>query len=69
MNIFDSVVSFVTVIRTQGLETKETRTGPTAVGATNTYDTYCYSCTFGVRLVSLTRYGIILKRIIHSLGY
>ena len=70
MNIFYSKVSFVNIIRAHGLETKETWTAPTAaVGATIIYDTYCYCCTFGVRMVSLTTYYIIVSYIIHSLGH
>ena len=43
MNICDSKVSFVNIIRAYGLETKETWTGPTAEeGATIIYDTHCY---------------------------
>ena len=54
INIFDSKVSFVNIILAHGLETKETRTGPTVVvGATIyiitiiVYDTCTaiYSCT------------------------
>ena len=65
---FKSVL-LVKILRAHGLETKETWTGPTAVGATIVYDTYCYCCTFGVRLVLLTRYDIKIECIIHSSGY
>ena len=62
MNICDSKVSFVNIIRAHGLETQEAWTGPTAVGATIIYDMYCYCCTFGIRLVSLTTgYDIITE--------
>ena len=69
MNIFGSKVSFVNILRAHRLETKKTWTGPT-VGATIIYDTYCYCCTFGALLFSLTtRYDIIIECTIHSLGY
>ena len=69
MNIFDSKVSFVNIIRAHELEPKETWTGPTA-GATIIRDTYCYCCTLGIRLVLLTtRYDMKIECIIHSMGY
>ena len=53
------------MVRAHGLETNET----TAVGATIIYDTYCYCCTFGVRLVLLTTiYDIKKECKLHFLG-
>ena len=79
MNIFDSKVYFVNnIIRTHGLETEDTSTGPTVevVGVTIiTHHKIRYVRlrtalrTVGVGLVSLTRYAMMIKCMIHSLGY